>query len=116
MAPNDLPTAPMNRDTVAAAQSADGERRATTGEVQIANGEWHRSIDERTFVRLTWLLAALGLALRLALVHITNESRPNSPARLGGDELSYDGLARDVLAGIETERIASASIVRLAAG
>ena len=57
------------------------------------------SIDERTFVRLTWLLAALGLALRLALVHIANESRPNSLARLGGDELGYDGLARDVLAG-----------------
>ena len=99
MAPNDLPTATMNRDTVAAAQSTDGERRVTTGESQIANGEWHSSIDERTFVRLTWLLAALGLALRLALVHITNESRPNSPARLGGDELGYDGLARDVLAG-----------------
>jgi 4-amino-4-deoxy-L-arabinose transferase-like glycosyltransferase len=89
----------MNRDTIAAPQSADGERRATTGELHIATGEWHRSVDERTFVRLTWLLTALGLALRLALVHITNESRPNSPARLGGDELSYDGLARDVLAG-----------------
>src|SRR5687768_339853 len=60
---------------------------------------WRWNIDEPTFVRLTWLLAALGLALRLAFVHITNESRPNGPERLGGDELGYDNLARDVLAG-----------------
>ena len=80
-------------------EPTDGERRVTTGESQIANGEWHSSIDERTFVRLTWLLAALGLALRLALVHITNESRPNSPARLGGDELGYEEPERHASAG-----------------
>jgi hypothetical protein len=58
-----------------------------------------RRLDDQTVVRLTWLISVLGLALRFTLVHVTNEIRPNSPARLGGDEPSYDGLARDILAG-----------------
>jgi 4-amino-4-deoxy-L-arabinose transferase-like glycosyltransferase len=46
-----------------------------------------------------WLLSAFGLALRLVMVHVASGSRPNGLARLGGDELGYDGLARDILAG-----------------
>jgi 4-amino-4-deoxy-L-arabinose transferase-like glycosyltransferase len=60
---------------------------------------WRWSLDERRRVLLVWLLSALGMALRLVMVHVASENRPDGLARLGGDESGYDGLARDILAG-----------------
>src|SRR5215218_8651173 len=65
---------------------------------QSRRARWWQ-LDERQLVVFVGLLSAFGLALRLVMVHVASEQRPDGLARLGGDESGYDGLARDILAG-----------------
>jgi hypothetical protein len=56
----------------------------------------HSTRDVRAIVLL---IVCFGLALRLLTAREINETRPDTRARLGGDEPGYDNLARELLAG-----------------
>jgi hypothetical protein len=59
-----------------------------------------RLVKNKMFVLWIMLgIVLLGLLLRLHEASLWNNSQPNSPDRLYGDEPGYDSLARDLLQG-----------------
>jgi 4-amino-4-deoxy-L-arabinose transferase-like glycosyltransferase len=56
-------------------------------------------LERVTATHVAWAIALAGLGLRLVMAWQWNRYSPRGVARLGGDALGYDQLARDLLSG-----------------